>query len=283
MFDLHRNDQVYTMVAEGEIAQLLSQFSDAYVMDVIDNSLANRFDYNPVSAKPNIVASFEMNFKDMLNRFPNDADNTISVRHETYQTIINKICDTYGLQYVGNDPDLFSIAYNLYDFLVSGYARNIITFFSRYIYANKDVLYSNMGLERYKKSKDSATSYIKKQYNDPIVATVIARTKDVIYYISGFDIPIYQFLTTVYDPGIANYIAQSIQPTGITNLFKDEFCAKVLETPSLMTEIRAAIQQMMEADLNQKEFYDAVSSIDTSDMAKDILADTGEEGDEPQQ
>ena len=281
MFDLHRNDQVYTMVAEGEIAQLLSQFSDAYVMDVIDNSLTNRFDYNPVSAKPNIVASFEMNFKDMLNRFPNDADNTISVRHETYQTIINKICDTYGLQYVGNDPDLFSIAYNLYDFLVSGYARNIITFFSRYIYANKDVLYSNMGLERYKKSKDSATSYIKKQYNDPIVATVIARTKDVIYYISGFDIPIYQFLTTVYDPGIANYIAQSIQPTGITNLFKDEFCAKVLETPSLMTEIRAAIQQMMEADLNQKEFYDTVSNADTSNMNNDI--DTGEEGDEPQQ
>lgn len=281
MFDLHRNDQVYTMVAEGEIAQLLSQFSDAYVMDVIDNSLANRFDYNPVSAKPNIVASFEMNFKDMLNRFPNDADNTISVRHETYQTIINKICDTYGLQYVGNDPDLFSIAYNLYDFLVSGYARNIITFFSRYIYANKDVLYSNMGLERYKKSKDSATSYIKKQYNDPIVATVIARTKDVIYYISGFDIPIYQFLTTVYDPGIANYIAQSIQPTGITNLFKDEFCAKVLETPSLMTEIRAAIQQMMEADLNQKEFYDTASGMDASDMNND--SDTGEEGDELQQ
>lgn len=281
MFDLHRNDQVYTMVAEGEIAQLLSQFSDAYVMDVIDNSLANRFDYNPVSAKPNIVASFEMNFKDMLNRFPNDADNTISVRHETYQTIINKICDTYGLQYVGNDPDLFSIAYNLYDFLVSGYARNIITFFSRYIYANKDVLYSNMGLERYKKSKDSATSYIKKQYNDPIVATVIARTKDVIYYISGFDIPIYQFLTTVYDPGIANYIVQSIQPTGITNLFKDEFCAKVLETPSLMTEIRAAIQQMMEADLNQKEFYDTASGMDASDMNND--SDTGEEGDEPQQ
>ena len=275
MFDLHRNDQVYTMVAEGEIAQLLSQFSDAYVMDVIDNSLANRFDYNPVSAKPNIVASFEMNFKDMLNRFPNDADNTMSVRHETYQTIINKICDTYGLQYVGNDPDLFSIAYNLYDFLVSGYARNIITFFSRYIYTNKDVLYSNMGLERYKKSKDSATSYIKKQYNDPVTATVIARTKDVIYYISGFDIPIYQFLTAVYDPGIANYIAQSIQPTGITNLFKDEFCAKVLETPTLMTEIRAAIQQMMEADLQQQMIADQIQFTLTDPPRND-----NQEGDE---
>ena len=275
MFDLHRNDQVYTMVAEGEIAQLLSQFSDAYVMDVIDNSLANRFDYNPVSAKPNIVASFEMNFKDMLNRFPNDADNTMSVRHETYQTIINKICDTYGLQYVGNDPDLFSIAYNLYDFLVSGYARNIITFFSRYIYTNKDVLYSNMGLERYKKSKDSATSYIKKQYNDPVTATVIARTKDVIYYISGFDIPIYQFLTAVYDPGIANYIAQSIQPTGITNLFKDEFCAKVLETPTLMTEIRAAIQQMMEADLQPQMTADQIQFTLTDPPRND-----NQEGDE---
>ena len=271
--DLHKNDQVYTMVAEGEIAQLLSQFSDGYVMDVIDQKLANRFNYNPVTTNANLVASFEMNFKDMMNRFPNDTDNTMNVRHDTYLTIIAKICGTYGLQYVGNDPDLFSIAYNLYDMLISGYARNVVTFFSNYIYLNRNVLYANMGLEKYKKSKDSSSNYLKKVFNDPVTATVISRIKDVIYYISGFDIQLYQFLVSVYQPAIADFIIQRVQPTGAVNIFKDEFCARVMENPTLMTEIRANLQQMMENDLQLQQ--------QAAEQAEQQQADQSE-GDEPE-
>jgi len=253
MTDLYRNDQVFTMVAEGEIAKLLSQFSDSYVIDVIDRNLANRFSYNPVSANPNIVSSFEMNFKDMMNRYPTDQENCMNVRHETYLTIINKICNAFNMQYVGNEPDLFSIAYNLYDLFVSGYSRNIIKFFSTYIYANRNILYANMGLERYKKSKDSSSSSVKRIYNDPVTAIVITRIKDVIYYISGFDINLYQFLSSVYSIPVADYIIQNIQPTGMSDLYKDEFCAKAMATPTLLTEIRSAIQQMMQADMIQQQ------------------------------
>ena len=63
--DIYRNDQIYNIVAEGEVAELLSQFSSAYIMDIIDNSIKNRFAYNPTVSNPNIVNSFEINFKDM--------------------------------------------------------------------------------------------------------------------------------------------------------------------------------------------------------------------------
>ena len=246
MFDLYRNDQIYNMVAEGEVATLLSQFSNSYVMDVINNSIRNRFAYNPAVSNPNIVNSYEINFKDMLGRFPSDADNIMSIRYETYLTIINKICSSFNVQYVGNEPDCYILAYNLYDLFVSGYARNIINFFARYIYANREQLYAAMNLDRYKKIKDSTSNYIRKAYNDQTVSIIIARIKEVIYYISGFDIDFYTFLTFNYNRDMCDFLYQNIQPFG--NIFKDEFC-QVINNPEILTEIRIAIQKMMEADM----------------------------------
>ena len=249
MIDLYRNDQIYNMVAEGEIAQLLSRFNSSYVMDVIDSHLRNRFAFNPAVSNPNIVSSFELNFKDMMNRFPTDADNIVSVRYETYLTIINKICAEFGLQYIGNEPDCYILAYNLYDFLVSGFSRNIINFFARYIYMNRQTLYSNMGLDKYKKVKDSSSNYIRKIYDDTTVAVIIARIKEVIYYISGFDVDFYTFLTFNYSRDVCDFIYQNVQPYG--NIFKEEFC-NVINNPAILTEIRIAIQKLLEADIATK-------------------------------
>ena len=248
--DLYRNDQIYNMVAEGEVAQLLSQFSNSYVMDVIDNNIRNRFAYNPTISNPNIVNSYEINFKDMAARFPSDIENIMSIRYETYLNIINKICSAFNVQYIGNEPDCYILAYNLYDLFVSGYSRNIINFFSKYIYSNRNELYTNMGLDRYKKIKDSSSNYIRKIYNDQYTSIIISRIKEVIYYISGFDIDLYSFLLVNYNRDTCDYLYQNIQPLG--NIFKDEFC-KVLNNPAILTEIRIAIQMMLEADLVQQQ------------------------------
>lgn len=248
--DLYRNDQIYNMVAEGEVAELLSRFNNSYVMDVIDNSIKNRYAYNPTVSNPNIVNSYEINFKDMLNNYPTDSDSIMSIRNEVYLNIINKICNTFNIQYLGDEPDCYIIAYNLYDLFVSGYARNIINFFARYIYFNRNVLYSNMGLDRYKKVKDSSSNYIRKVYDDPIVAIIIARIKEVIYYISGFDIDFYTFLMMNYNKDMCDYIYQNVQPFG--NIFKDEFC-QVINNPTILTEIRIAIQKLLASDIMMQQ------------------------------
>lgn len=252
--DIYRNDQIYNIVAEGEVAELLSQFSSAYIMDIIDNSIKNRFAYNPTVSNPNIVNSFEINFKDMYDRFPTDYDNIMSIRYETYLNIINKICSSFNVQYIGNEPDGYIIAYNLYDLFVSGYSRNIINFFSRYIFENALALYNAVGLDRYKKTKDSSSNYIKKLYNDNIISIVISRIKEVIYYMSGFDIDLYTFLSYIYDKNTADYIYQNIQPFG--NLFKDEFC-KVVDNPAVLTEIRINIQRILEDSIKAQEAENA--------------------------
>lgn len=249
--DLYRNSNVYNMIAEGEIAQILSKFSTEYIMDVIDSNIRNRFSYNPALSNPNIINSYEMNFKGMLSSFPNDADNIMSIRQDTYLTIINKICSSFNLQYIGDQPDCYTLAYNLYDLFVSGYSRNIINFFARYIYIHGNEIYHNMGLDKYKKSKDSTTNYMRKILDDSRnieAAVYIARIKDVIYYISGFDIDFYTFLSFNYPKEVCDFLYSNIAPMG--NIFKDEFC-NVLNSPSILTEIRIAIQNLLMQNMVQ--------------------------------
>ena len=249
--DLYRNSNVYNMIAEGEVAEILSNFSTSYVMDVIDSNIRNRFSYNPTPSNPNIVNSYEMNFKGMLSTFPNDADNIMSIRQETYLTIINKICSSFNIQYIGDQPDCYVLAYNLYDLFVSGYSRNIINFFARYIYRYRNEIYNNMGLDKYKKSKDSTTNYIRKVFdNSKNIDVIIARIRDVIYYISGFDIDFYTFLTFNYPKEMCDFLYSNIATMG--NIFKDEFCS-VINNPAILTEIRIAIQNLIIQDSSNQE------------------------------
>lgn len=265
--DLYRNSNIYSMISEGEIAEILSEFNTNYIMYVIDSSIKNRFAYNPIVKNPNIINSYELNFKGMLSEFPNDSDNIMSIRQETYLTIIDKICNEFNVQYVGNQPDCYILAYNLYDLFVSGYSRNIINFFSNYIYKYCNEIYNNMGLDKYKKNKDSTTNYIRKIYgnNAKYIDIVIARIREVIYYISGFDIDLYTFLSFNYSKEMCDFLYSNIAPMG--NIFKDEFC-KVVDNPAILTEIRIKLQSILTQELesqNQQQKEDNLDNVNEED------------------
>lgn len=257
MYELYRNSGIYNIIAEGEIANILSKFDSSYIMDVIDSNLANRFAYNPTLSNPNIVNSYELNFKGMIDNFPDDSDNIMSIRQDTYLTIINKICNAFNLTYIGDQPDCYILAYNIYDLFVSGYSRNIINFFSRYIYNYCGEIYNNMGLDKYKKNKDTTTNYIRKVYggNAKYIDIVIARIREVIYYISGFDIDFYTFLSFNYSKEMCDFLYSNIAPMG--NIFKDEFC-KVVDNPAILTEIRVKLQSMLMQDLEVQKQAESI-------------------------
>lgn len=264
--DLYRNSNVYNMVAEGEIAEILSKFNTQYMMDVIDSNIRNRFAFNSAISNPNIINSYEMNFKGMINKFPNDGENIMTIRQETYLTIINKICSSFNLQYVGDNPDCYILAYNMYDIFICGFTRNIINFFAKYIYMYRAEIYNNMGLDKYKKSKDSTINYVRKIFDDSkYIDIIIARIKDVIYYISGFDIDFYTFMSFNYNKPMCDFIYSNIAPMG--NIFKEEIC-KVIDNPSVLTEIRIAIQNLLIQD-SANQVIQSNDEIDDEDNEKE--------------
>ena len=124
-------------------------------------------------------------------------------------------------------------------------------------------------LDRYKKSKDSTINYMRKVFdNSSVIDVIIARIRDVIYYISGFDIDFYTFLIFNYPRDMCDFIYSNIAPMG--NIFKDEFC-KVINVPAILTEIRIAIQNLMIQDSNN-------NNVETQQSEDD--EDTNEEREE---
>ena len=275
--DLYKNQQIYDIVAEGEIAELLSNYNSDFIFDMINDHISKRFYYNPSTSTPNIVSSFELNFKDLASRYPSDADNIEQVRYETYLKVIDIICKSFNLEYVGNNPNVFNVAFYLYDFLVSGYSRNVINFFANYIYHNKDTICNAMDLyDKYKKDKSSSMSYIKKVYNDNTIAIIISRIKEVIYYISGFDIDIYTFLSFNYPKHVCDFIVSNVLPKN--DIFKQEFC-RVIEMPTLLTDIRFSLQKMIpinKEELNKEIIYQDTDNEEDNSIDDSIDTEGGE-------
>ncbi len=250
VIDIHRNDQIYNMIAEGEVANILAHYNSDYVMNLIEDNIKNRFKYNILLANPNIVYSFEMNFKDLMERYPSDVENIMQVREERYSDIISLICNSFNLSYIADTSiDLYNIAYNLYDFLVAKFSQNVVVFFSRFIYQNQDQLYDALDLQRYKKDKNSSISYIKKVYDNSKMAVIISRIYDVIYFISGMNIPMEVFLSYCYPIEMVNFFTSIIAPNG--DLIKDSF--RLIESPELMSDIRLELQQIIKNDISGKD------------------------------
>lgn len=248
MYDLHRNSQFYTRVAEGEVANLLTHLNSNYVMDMINDNVNKRFVYNPVSKNINLVASFELYFKDVYQNYPSDRDNIDQARDETYNEVIDILCKSFNLSRIPNDDmDAYTAALNLYDVFVANFSENIISFFANYIYNNRLALYESMDLAQYKRDKESSILYFKRAYNELEIGILLSKIKEVVYYISGFDIDLNYFLSNTDTPKVvSDYITSIVYPN--TDIFKEQFCV-CANQPGILSEIRLCVQRILENKL----------------------------------
>ena len=239
------NSQIYTIATENEISNILSHFNSAYVMDVINDNLNTRLSYTMIP-NPNIVNSFEVNFRNLLSNYSFESESIKTVRENTYKEIINTLCAYYNLQFNDTDDiDYFVAAAYLYEFLVSNFIGSLTTFFCSFIISEKDALYSSLGLENLKKNKDSSTTYNKKIYQDQKLAIINSNINIVLDQIASYDITLYDILRTVYpNREINNFLEgiisdnENFYKTVYISLLNDEY-----NRPNLITNIRLALQQ----------------------------------------
>ena len=243
--------QPYTISNEHNITELLSHLDSDYVLETIKDKLNNR-NFATFLSEPNIVASFEENFKMMNQQFPGDDDNIKNVRYNVYKNIIIILCEKYNLRFNFDDDniDLYTAAYYLYDFLVSNYRPIMVNFFTSFIVNNKDSLYNNLNLESYKKNKDSGTMYNKKVYGiaaDQKYVIIGANIEKVINYIKTLDISLYNiFQSTYVDPKLVEFLDNAVADNG--NFFNDFYCNIILRQelmPIIITDIRLQLQKIV--------------------------------------
>src|SRR5699024_4568225 len=93
---------LYIIISVNQLTEFLSHYDTNFVMSVVDNGIASRYNPNAVLSQPNIVAAWEQNFKQMLSEFaelPDAKARITSVRDETYREIITRICREFNLNF----------------------------------------------------------------------------------------------------------------------------------------------------------------------------------------
>ena len=241
-------NQPYEISNEFNITELLGHFDSNYIFDIITDKLDN-IDYSSVLKEPNIVISFEENFKIMNDRFPGDSQNIRMLRAQVYTDIINILCEKFNLQFNEDDDniDRYTLAYQLYDFLVCNRNTYLINFFTSFIINNKGSLCGFLNLDEYRKSKETSAAYGKRIYDDPMYGAISANMAKVIRHISTIDISLMNIFQSTYtNPEILIFLDNAIADRG--DFFRDFYCS-IFDQPEIMpiiiTNIRLSLQKIV--------------------------------------
>ena len=243
-----RNNQSNNIVAEGELASILSQFDTNYVFGIMDDILEMRFSTFDLIPKANIVISYEDNFKSTLSDFPGDKDNIFTVKDRCYGTIIDRIAKAFDFEYRGDDSDdLFSVAKILYDFFISNYNRYVIDFLATVVLADKKNIYKALSMDRYKRDKDITTVNNKKIFNDPYIAILTAHMEEVMYYLLHESAFTMQDVLARTHPAYPYYINVMLVHVFPVHNFFDTYITQLVNSPlinaSIITSLKLEVQR----------------------------------------
>lgn len=241
------NPTITNVNIDNQLTGILSQFDDNYIMDVIKESLENRF--RPYDLpRPNIIASFETTFKQLTDGFSSNTDEILETRKRTYLNIIDTICDYYNFEFIDrDDTDYYSAAFWLYNFLVANFTENLKNFYVSYLIREKDSLDSALGLTQLRKENDVSYTYSKRLFKDPKLAAIHCNIEYVVEQMSTFSIDLWDILNCVYsmNPNIPNYIFNLVKDNG--NFFKDhytDYLTKSKDAADVLIYIKLSLQQI---------------------------------------
>lgn len=236
------NSDIYRVNAERDVSVILSRFNTQYIYDCIDNAIYLKNNAQFITTNPNLVRSLEDNFIVMKQQFPDDIDNIVECRDETYNEIIQYLCSKFNLRFNNNDDiDLYSAAYYLYEFTVSNYLQNITLFFGKFILKERNSLYKELNLEQFKKTTN--INYNKKFFTDHIGPAILLNAGYIIDQLTAFDFDFETLVNTIYDSNnTAAFINYAFEDVGyFYNFFKQDIVNPAIR-PNIITSIRLIIQ-----------------------------------------
>ena len=250
--------ELYEINNEYNVTDILAHFDSSYILNIIEDKLEN-ISFATSQIEPNIVISFENNFKNMNDRFPGDSQNIRNIREQVYRDIIRILTNKFNLQFNMSDEniDLYTAAYYLYDFLMSHRNNIMVNFFTAFIINNKESLCTTLNIEEFRKGKDSAAAYSKRVYQDNKFAIISANMPAIINYVSTLDITLLNIFQSTYkDIKLVQFLDNAFADKG--NFFKDYYCSilnKPEELPIIITNIRLALQShvgnISQSDINE--------------------------------
>lgn len=253
---LNSNLMQYNISSEAELSNILSNFNEDMIYNIVQDNIDQRFNYYQLTL-PNLVSSYEANFKNLLLTYPDNSQIINQTRNNVYANIINILCSNFKLSIsIDEDSDLYSIAFILYKFLVSEYRLNVVNFFVNFISKEKNNIYDVLSLNDKKKNKDSSTAYNKKVFKNVKLAVITANLEYVMNNICILDISFEDLVNIIYtyDKNISKTILSIVVPN--TNFFKDNIVPIINSNiaPIIMTDIRITLHSIYVSKLSMEQY-----------------------------
>lgn len=241
------NNAEFGIVSDSEIISIISNFSDDMIMDIVRQNAENKF--RPYQYYVgNLPMAIESIFKSNQEDYPNFYSETNQRRTQIYSDILNYLCSLHNLSLnIDENTDLYSLAYFLYDFTISRFTINIISFFTNYIIKEANTLFDYLNLAEMKKGKDNSSIYSKKVFKGNSKLSVIhANIEPVIDAICGFDIDMATLIyTTTEDMNITSLLTNNIRDNN--NLFRLLFVSCIRDPryrSAIITLVRMRLQEL---------------------------------------
>ena len=250
MLSFLTNDKEYELRANNQISVILAQFDSDFVMNVIEDTIAQRLSTFNMIPYPNAVQSYETIFKELTNMYPTDTENIEETRMLTYRAIIDIITKWFQIDINDNNGDeyidLYTLCYYLYDFFISRFNNYMVAFYDQYIDDQKEEIYNTFHLEDMRKERDMSSNYSRISFGeDDVMAYIVANLPLVLNNLKNLPVTdkyIYQVAYCNNVP-VLNLFEDYVSPR--TSLF--ETFNKILFNeklyPTIITHIRIAIQQ----------------------------------------
>ena len=257
----------YDMTTEYNITEMMEHFDSNYIFDIINNKI-DMIRFDAVLPAPNIVTSFEENFKAMYDRFPGDNDNIRMIRSQVYSDIIVVLCKRFNLEFNDADDmiDRYTAAYYLYDFLVCNRCTYMVNFFTAFIINNKDSLTYNLNIDPHPKGKDSAAIYNRRVQMDPIYAAICSNMNMVLQNIASLPVTLNDIFRSVYvNPQVVAMLDNMVIDNG--NFFNDFYCS-ILNMPEylpiVIVNIILSLQKLVGSPA-QQNISEMLLALDSND------------------
>ena len=243
------NYSEYSIVSDREIASIIGNFSSGMIMNTLHNILndQDRLRYQSIG---NLVNAYETDYNATVAMYPDHAQQLSQARQDTYEAIINKLCDHFHLSVnLNGNMDMYSVASSMYQFLVAEFPLNVVNFYYNLMIREKSNIYHRYDLEAFKKAKDSSTIYSKKIYKttDNKLWLIHTNLDTIITDMYAQDISLEQVIDLCYanNKVLARFLSSFLLEN--QNFYKNFIIPYMqgINRPSAITYIRLQLQPML--------------------------------------
>ena len=225
---------------DAALFEILSNFSDDYIDSIIQESLEMKFrPFN--NTLPNYPYLLERNFKAVKEHYHGDRTELIDEkRTDTFNRIINSICNYYNLTLINQIPDdnLYSFTFYLNKIFVLEFTERMINFFVNYIVTNAESFVAAIPEEK----RTPRTNYAKKIFDnkDKLNYLIIYENMNYVFNIlATLDIPFNNLILGLSDENVANFLTSYV--ADVNDCYKNYF-ASYLINENTRADMNAAIQ-----------------------------------------